>query len=70
MHHQSFLIAYLGPAGFAVLIGVFLGVVPVTMVEAFPGQVRCNALCIGYNLCLGVIGGTTGNQWTGNQWCN
>jgi MHS family proline/betaine transporter-like MFS transporter len=45
--------------GFAVLIGVFLGVVPVTMVEAFPARVRCSGLLIAYNLCLGLIGGTT-----------
>jgi MHS family proline/betaine transporter-like MFS transporter len=29
------------------------------MVEAFPSEVRCSALSIGYNLCLGLIGGTT-----------
>ena len=45
--------------GFAVLIGLFLGAGPATMVEVFPARVRCSALAIGYNLCLGVLGGTT-----------
>lgn len=58
MHHQTFTMALLGQMGFAVLIGFFLGVVPVTMVEAFPARVRCSGLSIGYNLCLGLIGGT------------
>ena len=30
-----------------------------TMVEAFPGHVRCSALSISYNLCSGILGGTT-----------
>jgi MHS family proline/betaine transporter-like MFS transporter len=59
MHHPSFALALLGQMGFAVLIGAFLGAIPVTMVEAFPGQVRCSGLSIAYNLCLGIIGGTT-----------
>lgn len=59
MHHPSVALIFLGQMGFAVMLGLFLGVVPVTMVEAFPAQVRCSALSIGYNLCLGVLGGTT-----------
>ena len=29
------------------------------MVEAAPVQVRCTAVALGYNICLGVIGGMT-----------
>ena len=29
------------------------------MVEAAPAQVRCTAVALGYNICLGVIGGVT-----------
>ena len=32
--------------------------VPV-MVELLPARVRCSAAGIGYNLCLGLFGGTT-----------
>ncbi len=59
MHHPHFMIILLGQMGFAVLIALFLGVGPATMVEAFPARVRCSALSVGYNLCLGILGGTT-----------
>ena len=59
MHHPVFAMVLFGQMGFSVLIGLFLGVVPVTMVENFPGRVRCTGLSVGYNLCLGLIGGTT-----------
>jgi MHS family proline/betaine transporter-like MFS transporter len=59
MHHPHFAIILLGQMGFAVLIGLFLGTCPATMVEVFPARVRCSALSVGYNLCLGVLGGTT-----------
>jgi len=59
MHHPDTRLILAGQMGFAVLIGLFLGVVPVTMVEAFPARVRCSALSVGFNLCLGVLGGTT-----------
>ena len=29
------------------------------MVEMFPAEVRCSASAIGYNLCIGLFGGTT-----------
>jgi MHS family proline/betaine transporter-like MFS transporter len=29
------------------------------MVEMLPAKTRCSTLAIGYNLCLGFIGGTT-----------
>jgi MHS family proline/betaine transporter-like MFS transporter len=29
------------------------------MVEAFPARVRCSAVSIGYNVTLGILGGTT-----------
>jgi MHS family proline/betaine transporter-like MFS transporter len=41
-----------------VLLGLYLGVIPAAMVEATPSRVRCSALSVGYNLCLGVVGGT------------
>lgn len=59
MHHPNVLLILFGQMGFAILLGLFLGVVPVTMVEAFPGHVRCSALSISYNLCSGILGGTT-----------
>ena len=59
MHHPHFAVVLVGQMGFAVLIGLFLGTCPATMVEIFPARVRCSALSVGYNLSLGVLGGTT-----------
>jgi MHS family proline/betaine transporter-like MFS transporter len=56
-HHDAYL-ALLGQLGFALIIGAFVGVIPATMVEAFPARVRCSAVSIGYNVCLGIVGGT------------
>jgi MHS family proline/betaine transporter-like MFS transporter len=33
-------------------------VTPATMVEMLPVEVRCSGVSIGYNICLGVFGGT------------
>jgi MHS family proline/betaine transporter-like MFS transporter len=35
------------------------------LVEAAPPQVRCTAVSLGYNICLGVIGGLTPLAATG-----
>ena len=59
LHHPHFTVILFGQMGFAVLIGLFLGDGPATMVELLPARVRCSALSVGYNLCLGVLGGTT-----------
>lgn len=59
MSHHSPVLAMLGQTGFALIIGTYCGVIPVTMVEAFPARVRCSAVSIGYNLCLGILGGTS-----------
>lgn len=59
MDHPHPAFALGGQLGFALIVGSFCGVLPVTMVEAFPARVRCSAVSIGYNLCLGIVGGTT-----------
>jgi MHS family proline/betaine transporter-like MFS transporter len=58
LHHPDFAAALAGQMGLALLLGLYLGVIPVAMVEAAPARVRCSALSVGYNLCLGLVGGT------------
>jgi MHS family proline/betaine transporter-like MFS transporter len=41
------------------MIGIYGGTQPTIMVEAAPAQVRCTAVALGYNICLGIIGGMT-----------
>jgi MHS family proline/betaine transporter-like MFS transporter len=59
MNRQGATAILLGQLGFAVLIGVFLGVGAPMMAQIFRPEVRCSALAIGYNVCLTVFGGTT-----------
>lgn len=59
MHHDNGAMVFLGQSGFAVLVSVIFGTYPVMMVEMVAPRVRVSALSIGYNLCLGVFGGTT-----------
>ena len=58
MHQPDSASILMGQIGFSILVGLFGGVVPVTMAEALPARVRCSALSFAYNLCVGILGGT------------
>jgi MHS family proline/betaine transporter-like MFS transporter len=57
MHHPEPQAILLGQLGFVVALGMFLGTQPATMVEAVPPEVRCTVIALGYNVCLGIVGG-------------
>ncbi len=57
LNHPSELLAQLGQLGLVVLLGLYYGVLPAALVEAAPPTVRCTAVALGYNLCLGLFGG-------------
>ena len=59
MHHDVFILALVGQIGFAVLVGAFFAVVPVTMAELFPWRVRVTAAAVSYNAPMALFGGTT-----------
>jgi MHS family proline/betaine transporter-like MFS transporter len=59
MHHPKFEMILLGQMGFAVLAALYGGALPAAMVETFPARVRCTAISVGYNLSVGLLGGTT-----------
>jgi MHS family proline/betaine transporter-like MFS transporter len=59
MYHPSPALILLGQMGFGILIGLYCGTQATTMVEAAPRAIRCTAVALGYNLCIGVIGGLT-----------
>lgn len=48
----------LGQGAFAILIGAFIGVIGVVMVELFPSNIRVSAVSIPYNLSFAIFGGT------------
>lgn len=57
LHQSSASWSLVGQLGFAVFLGLFGGALPVTLVENTPASVRCSAISIGYNLCVGLLGG-------------
>src|SRR5262249_15748815 len=57
LNHPSELLAQLGQLGLVVLVALYGGAFPATLVEAAPPTVRCTAVALGYNLCLGLFGG-------------
>ena len=59
MHHHSLPLILAGQIGFAVLFAIGFAVTSAVMVEILPAQVRCSGVAIGYNICLGLFGGTT-----------
>jgi len=59
LYHPSVFDAQLGQLGLVLMVGLYCGVQPTIMVEAAPAQLRCTAVALGYNVCLGIIGGLT-----------
>jgi MFS transporter, MHS family, proline/betaine transporter len=57
LNHPSELLAQLGQFGLVLLTGVYYGSLPAILVEAAPPTVRCTAVALGYNLCMGLFGG-------------
>jgi MFS transporter, MHS family, proline/betaine transporter len=59
LNHPSVAYAQIGQLGLVLMVGIYCGVQPTIMVEAAPPPLRCTAVALGYNICLGVIGGLT-----------
>ncbi len=58
MHHEDFAVILAAQVGFAILFGAGYAGLSAVMVEILPASVRCSASAIGYNLCMGLFGGT------------
>jgi len=59
MHSENLAVVLAGQLGFSLLNGIGWVVIMPIMVEMLPAETRCTTLALGYNLCLGFIGGTT-----------
>ncbi len=57
LHSADPAIEMLGQLGFVLSVGTFIGCQPALMVEAVPGQVRCTAIALGFNVTAGLAGG-------------
>jgi len=58
MLRDEFYYIMFGQGTFAVLIGMFMGVIGVAMVELFTKNVRMSAVSVAFNLSFAVFGGT------------
>jgi MHS family proline/betaine transporter-like MFS transporter len=43
--------------GLTLVLGPFIGVIPVVLVEAFPRALRCSAVGLAYNVAMAIFGG-------------
>ena len=59
MHHSSTLAIASGQLIFAIFYGIYVSQMPVVAPEMLPAEVRVSGTAIGYNLCIGTLGGTT-----------
>lgn len=59
MHHPATLAIASGQLIFAVFYGVYVSQMPAVAPEMLPAEVRVSGTAIGYNLCMGTLGGTT-----------
>jgi MFS transporter, MHS family, proline/betaine transporter len=59
LNQHSLLLAQLGQLGLVLMVGLYCGTQPSVMVEIAPLAVRCTAVALGYNICLGIVGGLT-----------
>ena len=59
LNHPLVWLAQLGQLGLVLIVGLYGGAQPASLVEAAPLQVRCTAVSLGYNISFGVLGGLT-----------
>lgn len=56
--HATFSSALVAQLIFAVILGIFIGPVPVTLSRMFPSHLRYSGMGLGYNISLSLFGGT------------
>lgn len=59
MHHQNQWLDLAGEIAFVLLLAPYMAASPSALCAMLPHRVRCTVLSIGFNLAMGVLGGTT-----------
>lgn len=59
MHHQNQWLDLAGEMAFVLLLAPYMAASPSALCAMLPHKVRCTVLSIGFNLAMGVLGGTT-----------
>ena len=55
---KKFIYALFSQIIFAVVVSIFMGPVPTTLVELFPTRVRFTGVAVSYNISAAIFGGT------------
>ncbi len=48
----------IGQGSLAILMGLFFGIIPSTLVEMMPIKIRCTGLSVGHNISMAIFGGS------------
>lgn len=59
LSHPDWRLDMLGELGFVMLIAPYQGAYPYLIVKMLPRNARCTVLSVGFNLCTGLVGGST-----------
>jgi MHS family proline/betaine transporter-like MFS transporter len=59
MNQPAPLLVLCGQLVAAIFLGLYTSALPALIVESAPAHVRCTTVALGYNLCLGIVGGLT-----------
>lgn len=58
MHHRDTTMILAGQMGYALVLGIFVAAIPVSVTELFRHRVRVSAASVSYNLPFAIFGGT------------
>ncbi len=59
LHHPSYWYDLAGELGFVAILAPYQAAYPSLVVSTLPARAKCTVLSVGFNLCVGLIGGTT-----------
>lgn len=59
IHHPNYWLDLAGELGFVAILAPYQAAYPSLVVSVLPARARCTVLSVGFNVCVGLIGGTT-----------
>jgi MHS family proline/betaine transporter-like MFS transporter len=59
IHHPNYWLDLAGQLGFVAILAPYQASYPSLVVSVLPARAKCTVLSVGFNLCVGLLGGTT-----------